>query len=1131
MPSAHFKESLEQEAVACKLLHTSHAFHSAMMDPVVDTFIEAVSKAQRHPPKIPFISTVSARWISDQEATDPGYWGRHLRMPVRFSHGVRELLKKEGLVFVEVGPRTTCATLTRQHVTPPVKVPVTATLAETHADHAEWTALLAGLGYLWLHGVSIDWQNFYSGENRLRIPLPTYPFERKRYWVDPVERAVAIEPSVPARHYDDLDLKPAGSPDLQVPQGQEDSLTRHIVRCIEETSGFSLNGVKPAVTFLELGMDSLLLSQLAYKIKSDFGVKIVFSQLMQKLSTVPRLVEHIRQQIPPGAEREAEAEKPPLLSPPQMPAGPTTVLTVPQKGLWLSSKFGAELSCAYNESITLHLTGDVEVSLLEKALSALVQRHDALRATFSPDGNTMLISPEAAIDLRRIDLNAMDEAHARAECAAILHRDAATAFDLEHGPLFRCHILRMPGKQFHVVLTSHHIVCDGWSLDVLISDLCRFYTILFRKKELRFERSYTFAEFAQWVSRRQEGKEYAAARSYWLNRYKTLFPVLCLPADNPQHRMGAYEAQRIELDISGEVVAALREVCRRKGWSVFTALVAAYNLLLHRITGQRDFVIGLPTAEQPSIGEDNLVGHCVNLLPFWCSLGNASTYEAYVDAVQKTLFEGYDHQLYTFIDLLNEKGIPYDRTGSSTLPAGLTHVKKYAENDLQVDNAKVEYFANPRAYESFELYLNVVESAAAFELKCHFKKAIFSPDTVRAWLELYRETLTKITNAPAADIDRPISQQRDRLMGSPTARPASGYSSKMVPTLLRVWQRVFGNPAIGPQDNFFDIGGHSLLAARLFAEIEKEFGKALPLSCLLHAPTVAQMARLLEEEGSGSDWKPLVPINASGTRPPIFLIHGAEGNILMYRDLAKHLGADQPVFGIQSKGLDNKTAINGNFEEVAGDYLEAIKRQQPQGPYFIGGYCLGGTLALEIAQQLMRKGDAIGLLFMIENYNIKTIKWPLPYHLRMANGFLNVWYHVANLFASQNNEKFAFFKTKLHTEMSRIKISMLVSFSSLMKALGVRNGLDFPHVRVDRVYDEALTRYQPKEFNGKIVLVGAQRQLAGFKDPLYGWAGIARQAIDLFTLPIKPRGSLVEPYVRILAQTLRNCVDQKIGLP
>jgi thioesterase domain-containing protein len=226
--------------------------------------------------------------------------------------------------------------------------------------------------------------------------------------------------------------------------------------------------------------------------------------------------------------------------------------------------------------------------------------------------------------------------------------------------------------------------------------------------------------------------------------------------------------------------------------------------------------------------------------------------------------------------------------------------------------------------------------------------------------------------------------------------------------------------------------------------------------------------------------------------------------------------------------LDNKTEIDANFERVARNYLKTIKSHQPDGPYFIGGYCLGGTLALEIAQQLMNQGEEIGLLFMIENYNIKEIKWPLPFYLNMANRFLNVWYHAGNLLASNNDAKRVFFSTKVQTEFSRFKVSLQILLSSLLKTMGAKKALDFPHTRVDRVYDEALIHYEPKPFNGKIVLFGAQKRLAGFADPLYGWGGIAKHGIEMHELPINPHGSLVAPFVRVLAEKLRKCVNEKL---
>ncbi len=1125
---ARFQRTLEHEQVPCKKLHTSHAFHSAMMDPIIDAFIQEVSDIKFSRPTIPFVSAVTTRWISDKEATDPVYWGRHLRMPVRFSDGILALLKKEGMIFVEVGPRATCATLARQHVTPQKQTPVTATLSDTPAQNAEYTSLLSALGYLWLHGVAPDWHAFYSSEKRHRMALPTYPFARKSHWVAPLPNDTATEMA-------DLTTAQANTrqnqaaPDEQQPENRkEDTLTEYLVACIEAISGLNLQGVDPSTTFLEMGMDSLLLSQLAYKIKSDFKVKVIFSQLMRELSTIALLARYIRSH---GTQTEkALTVDCGLRTFPEsklIPENSKVPVTLPQKGIWSSSKFCNELSCAYNESISIQLTGDINISAIEKALYGLVHKHDALRATFSDDGAFMSIRGQGALDLRRIDLSHENKKKAQEQYHAILQKDAATPFDLENGPLLRCHMITMPEKVCFIVLSSHHIVCNGWSLDVLISDFCCFYNRLYQGQELHFEPAYTFAEYARMVTARCKTGEYAAARTYWLNRFENSFPVLRLPANSPENRMALYKALRIDHTISGDVVIHLKDTCKKYKWSQFTVLVAAYKILLSRISGQQDFTIGLPTAEQPLIGQENLVGYCGALVPLWCPIHNAMSYENFIDAVQEALLEAYDHQIYTFIDMLADEEFSYDHTGASLLPAGMTTVKKYESEQLPFSHATHDYFANPRAFESFEIYLNVVETKTSFELKCHFKKDLFNLSTIQSWLQLYEETLKQIAHDPKAQLAQPRSIIHFPQPARQVAQPSYGCIEK-IDELLPIWRKVFGNSGIGPHDNFFDLGGHSLLAAHLFAEIKKTMGISVPLSVLYEAPTASQLARLLAKVESGHNCGSLVAINAKGTRPPIYLVHPADGNILRYRDLAAHLGDDQPVYGIQSKGLDGKTAIDTTFETISQRYIKDIRAQQPRGPYFLGGYCLGGTIALEMAQQLQRQGEDIGLLFMIENYNIKTINWPMPRHLKTYNLILNIWYHAGNLFARNNEAKFAFFKQKAQIEYSRLKISLQVSLSSLLKKAGVKNTLDFPHIRIDKAYDKALTHYTPQQFQGKIVHFGAKKRLAGFSDPDFGWSRIAGKGIELYELPMNPRASLVEPFVCMLAHQLRKCVDKEL---
>jgi acyl transferase domain-containing protein/acyl carrier protein len=179
-----FARQLEEKGQQCRKLHTSHAFHSRMMDPVMDTFREKAAQVKRHEPTIPFISNVTGQWITLEDAVDPGYWARHLRSPVRFADGLSELLKEKHSVFIEVGPGRTLSTFLRQH---PDKQPghqLVNLVRHPNEEESDEYYLLNKTGQIWLYGVPIDWTGFYAGQKRHRLHLPTYPFQRQPYWLE-----------------------------------------------------------------------------------------------------------------------------------------------------------------------------------------------------------------------------------------------------------------------------------------------------------------------------------------------------------------------------------------------------------------------------------------------------------------------------------------------------------------------------------------------------------------------------------------------------------------------------------------------------------------------------------------------------------------------------------------------------------------------------------------------------------------------------------------------------------------------------------------------------------------------------------------------------------------------------------
>jgi thioesterase domain-containing protein len=197
-------------------------------------------------------------------------------------------------------------------------------------------------------------------------------------------------------------------------------------------------------------------------------------------------------------------------------------------------------------------------------------------------------------------------------------------------------------------------------------------------------------------------------------------------------------------------------------------------------------------------------------------------------------------------------------------------------------------------------------------------------------------------------------------------------------TLARIWEEVLGTSPVGVRGDFFALGGHSLLAVRLMSQVERATGVHLPLATLFTAPTIERLAAVLRREEPEAEASPLVPIRPGGTRTPLFLVHPVGGNVLAYAALTRHLDAEQPVYGLRSRGLAPGEAPHATVEEMAADYLAALRDVQPVGPYRLGGWSMGGVIAFEMARQLERAGEHVETLVLIDAHVPSLHGVPFP---------------------------------------------------------------------------------------------------------------------------------------------------------
>jgi len=299
--AAQFSEELAKQDIPSRLLHTSHAFHSAMMDGIVAPFQEVVKSVKLYPPVKPVVSTVTGTWMSEAEATDPAYWANHLRKTVRFAAAV-DTLQEEigGRVLLEVGPGTTLATLSRQQIT--VKTTPIISGFEKNETTTEYYSVLRALGILWLNGLEPDWQGVYHNQQRAKLSLPTYAFDKKRYWLEAPQVVTATEEiqAIPIQQ----------EQTIQKTLMRKELLTGKLKELFEDASGIEIDGASANTNFIEIGFDSLLLTQIATNLKKEFNVPITFRKLFEEYNTINSLAAYLDASLPAGAYQSVAAAQP-----------------------------------------------------------------------------------------------------------------------------------------------------------------------------------------------------------------------------------------------------------------------------------------------------------------------------------------------------------------------------------------------------------------------------------------------------------------------------------------------------------------------------------------------------------------------------------------------------------------------------------------------------------------------------------------------------------------------------------------------------------------------------------------------------------------------------------------------------
>ncbi len=354
--------------------------------------------------------------------------------------------------------------------------------------------------------------------------------------------------------------------------------------------------------------------------------------------------------------------------------------------------------------------------------------------------------------------------------------------------------------------------------------------------------------------------------------------------------------------------------------------------------------------------------------------------------------------------------------------------------------------------------------------------------------------------------------------------------------LTAIWETILGTHPIGVEDRFFELGGHSLLAVRLLAQVEKKFGRKLPVSVVFQAPTIRGMAGFLREEKSVVTSSSVVEIQARGSKPALYFVHGVGGGMFWgYTNLARSLGLDQPVYALKSRAMDGEQEFS-RIEDMAAQYVADIRGVQPKGPYHVGGYCFGGNVAYEMARQLQAAGETVALLAIMNaappNSDYGKPRWTPA---GVAKFLTNLGHLAVRSLKWSSRQRREFLRWK--AAFARRKIIRLFNLPrAAARQIDVDDIVDLSTFPEDQrklweTHIRALIDYFPQSYPGKVTLFRSRgHALISSYDPQYGWGELAGQ-VEVQSVPGAHESILEEPHVRVLAEKLKGCMDCVLTVP
>jgi amino acid adenylation domain-containing protein len=717
--------------------------------------------------------------------------------------------------------------------------------------------------------------------------------------------------------------------------------------------------------FFAIGGHSLMGVQLLTRLHKTFGVKVGIRQLFAQptVAALARIVAaSTRAPLPPIELADRTRPLP---------------LSFAQQRLWFLDRLDAAAGAAYHMPAALRLRGWLHRDALQAALNRIVARHEILRTHFAVVGEepVQVIEPaDVGFPLALHDLTHLSDPEA---VTRLGEAEAQAPFDLSKGPLIRGQLLRLAERDHVLLITQHHIISDGWSIGLLVEELCSLYVAFSKGRSDPLPApGLQYADYAMWQRRWLDGEVLQTQIAFWKQLLQGAPVLLALPTTYPRSAMQSYAGRTVAVQLPGALSAGLRKLGQQIGCTLFMTLFAGWASLLARLSGQGDVVVGTPVANRQRPEIESMLGFFANTLALRVQVDEAAAMTELLRQVKHNLLAAYAHQELPFEQVV-EVLQPQRSLGHSPVFQVMLNINNTPGSELALPDLELSTLPQEQATTQFDLSLSLVDNGEMIAGELKYARDLFDAAAARRILE----QLQVLLSGMVADASRSVGELCAFLPAIPVSAPSD---VPVVPSGIRphyeaprgryeiaiaaVWAELLEREPIGRQDDFFALGGVSLMAVRMLSRLRKSYGLQVTLRELFTHPRLAQFARLFDTQADRqrAQTSNLVVVRPSGSNLPLHLVHPVGGEIQYVRELAQWLDVSIPVYGLAATGFAPGETPVRRLPEMAARYIQAIRGVQAEGPYRLAGWSAGGMVAYEMARQLGDDGHDVGFVGLLD---------------------------------------------------------------------------------------------------------------------------------------------------------------------